>query len=474
MSIPENINVDSSRSPVERVLLLAWPVLLQQALILAAGLYDRWVAGNYLPSDENLHSSYQAALSTVQYLAWSISCFAVLVSVGSTALVARFIGAGEVEDANRVTNQSIILAIFFGILASLVGLWKLPDLIALLKLDPPSDRLAIEMLQPVILFLVFQMIELSGIACLTGAGDTKPGMLVLGGVAVFNIPMVYLFFHGFWILPAFGHQGITLGTAVSHSIGGLVVLTFLIKGRAGLSLQRRLFKPQIILIKRILRVSIPAAIDSLSVAACQLWFLSLVNVLGKEAATAHGNAIGWEGLGYLSGQAFATAAAALVGQNLGARNPNEAARCGWTAFAMGSICMAVMGLVFYLCAEPMLRLFNPYPHQQPVIDAGVPVLRLVAFAMPALAAIIIFTGALRGAGDTRMPMVATWIGFLLIRMPLAYLFTRSTIDLGSLGTIKGWNLGLIGAWWAMFIDLAIRGALFFWRFSSGRWKKVVV
>jgi MATE family, multidrug efflux pump len=102
------------------------------------------------------------------------------------------------------------------------------------------------------------------------------------------------------------------------------------------------------------------------------------------------------------------------------------------------------------------------------------VLRLVAFAMPPLSAIIVLTGALRGAGDTRFPILLTWIGFLVIRMPLAYLLTRSVVDLGSLGSVTGWNLGLMGAWIAMFVDLTIRGILFLWRFVSGRWMMIRV
>ncbi len=474
MNAAVNPNTDATRTAVSRVLRLAWPVLMQQALILAAQLYDFWIAGQNQPEDPNLHSAYQAAQTTVGYLNWCVSCFAVLVSVGSTALVARFIGGNRTEDADRVTNQSIILAFIAGPIITALGLWQSHNLVSILSLATPADQFTEEMLRPIFLLLTFQMVELAGIACLTGAGRTIPGMAVLGGVALLNIPMVNIFFHGWGRIPACGYAGITLGTAVSHSIGALVVLMILLRGRSGLKIQWKLLTPDLPLMKRILRISIPAAADSLSVGACQLWFLALVNQMGSEAAAAHGIALRWEGLGYLSGQAFSTAAAALVGQNLGARNHREAARCGWTAFSMGCACMTIMGIVFYTFATPMFRIFCPYEHQEPIVQAGVPVLRLVAFAMPPLSAIIIFTGALRGAGDTRMPMIATWIGFLLIRMPLAYFFTREVIDLGCLGTLHGWNLGLIGAWWAMFVDLVIRGILFILRFASGRWKKVIV
>src|SRR5262249_51983154 len=141
---------------------------------------------------------------------------------------------------------------------------------------------------------------------------------------------------------------------------------------------------------------------------------------------------------------------------------------------LGCGIMCTMGLVFYLLAPQMFFLFCPRPEQRPVIDAGVEVLRLVAFAMPALASCIVFTYALRGAGDTPVPVLFTWFGFLVVRIPLAYLLTRSAIDLGSLGTWPGWNLGLYGAWLAMFADLMVRGAFFFLRFAGGKWKAIKV
>jgi Na+-driven multidrug efflux pump len=257
-------------------------------------------------------------------------------------------------------------------------------------------------------------------------------------------------------------------------IGGTAVLILMARGRAGLKLRWLDLVPDPQLIRRLLRVSIPATIDTLSVCLCQLWFLRMVNELGTVAAAAHGIAIRWESLGYLSGYVFATAAAALVGQNLGAGRPHEAARSGWVAWGIGCGVMSFMGLIFYVMAPEMFELFCPKHEQRVIIQAGIPVLRLVAFAMPPLACIIVFTGALRGAGDTRLPMLVSWIGFLVIRIPLAYFLMYPSVELGPLGTIHGLEMGLYGAWLAMFADLLIRGGLFFIRFAGGRWQKVKV
>ena len=152
----------------------------------------------------------------------------------------------------------------------------------------------------------------------------------------------------------------------------------------------------------------------------------------------------------------------LVGQNLGARRPHEAERSGWRAFALGCGVMTAMAAIFFTFAPWLFAPFCP-PGQEVIIKTGVPVLRLVAFAMPALASTMIFTAALRGAGDTRVPVLFTWVGFLLVRIPLAYLLTSESI-----------GLGLRGAWWAMAADLFVRGAFFWWRFAGGRWKQAVV
>jgi MATE family, multidrug efflux pump len=498
------------------VLTLAWPVLIQQLLLLTVLLSDQFLAGRFvqIPPDEQAEAlryqvsalgqlggnglggvpgalgaaaplatahrivgrqvAYLSAQTTAIYITWIVGSYLVLVSVGGTALVSRCVGAGAWDEARYAANQSLVLAVGVGVVGTAVGLSILEAVIPRLGLHGPAARHAVEYLQPLFYLLVFQAVEQAGVACLVGAGDTRTGLWILGGVAIVNLPLAWFLLHGLGPLPALGFAGIAWGTAVSHLLGCLAVLITLAHGRAGLVLQADRLRPHFHWLRRLLRISLPAGIDSLSVAVGHLWFLSIVNELGDVASTAHGIALRWEGLGYLSGGAFGTAAATLVGQNLGARRPDQAAHSGWTAFALGCGVMCFMGVVFFALAPEMFALFCPRPEQRPVIEIGVPVLRLVAFAMPPLACCIVFTSALRGAGDTRVPMLFTWIGFLGVRIPLAYLLTRSELDLGSLGTYPGPDFGLLGAWLAMVADLVVRGAFFLYRFARGRWQLVRV
>jgi Na+-driven multidrug efflux pump len=227
-----------------------------------------------------------------------------------------------------------------------------------------------------------------------------------------------------------------------------------------------------------LRISIPAGFDSLSVVAGQFWFLSIVNEFGNVASSAHGIALVWEGLGYLSGAAFGTAAMTLVGQNLGAKRPEEASRAAWMACGLGCVVMSTMGAIFYIFAPEMFALFCPREDQTPIIEAGVPVLQLVAFAMPPLASTIIFTQSLRGAGDTRVPVIFTWIGFFVVRIPLAYYLSLNEFSLilpwhlfsWEWGPLTGLGMGLYGCWLAMVADILVRGIFFMVRFIQGGWK----
>lgn len=441
---------DPSPPPWREILALAWPVLCQQFLVFLVGASDRFLAGWFEPD-----VAYQAAQTTASYLGWVISSYTVFITAASAALVARLVGAGDPGAAVRATNQALLLAAGLGLAGTALGLAGADRFAVLLGLRGETAAYAAAYFRPLFLLLAFQMIEMAGIYCLVGAGDTRPGLYVLGGVAVINIPLGWLFFH------FLGFPGIALGTAVSHVIGCFVVLLMLARGRAGLWLRLGLLWPDGALLWRLLRVGVPAGVDSMSIAVSQLWFLSIVNGLGDAASGAHGIALGWESLAYLSGAAFGTAAMALVGQNLGAGRPDRAARSGWNAYGLGCAVMSGMGVLFVVLAPWMFRLYCPQPEKHEVIELGVPVLRLVAFAMPALASTQIFTAALRGAGDTRVPLLFTWTGFLLVRIPLAYLFTG-----------LGW--GLFGAWLAMFADLLVRGGFFLARFAGGRWQRVAV
>jgi putative MATE family efflux protein len=435
---------------------LAGPVLIEQALLYLVGLSDTVLTGRYLSAD------HLAAVTVASYLMWFLGSLLTVVSVGATALVARNIGAGRRAAARRVCRQAIAMALVVGVLAWLTGHAAAPWVVGALNLRGVAADSAVQFLRIVLAVTPLLACTTVGVACLRGAGDTRTGMWVMALVNAVNVGMSWSLVRGVGRVPALGFPGIALGTAVGEGLGGLVVLAVLSRGRAGLRVDWARLRPVWAEIGRILRVSVPAAGESLTNILCQLWFLALINRLGSVATAAHGVAIRCEAIAFLTVTAFAVAASTLTGQYLGAGRPDLAARSARAAWGLGAAVLAGLGVVLYTQAGPMFAAFLG-GRQGHVAAQGVPVLRVVAFALPALATINVLNGALRGAGDTRWPLLFVLLGYLAVRLPLTYALTAPASEGGF-----GW--GLYGAWVAMFADLHVRAALVAARFLHGGWR----
>ncbi len=384
---------------------LAIPAVGLQALVLLVNLTGRWLAGNATSATAADQLALQGAQTTCFYLSWMIASFGILASAGATALVSRLVGAGDWDAANRAMHQAILIVVGVGLAGWLLGACGIDTLLALLNLDGTAAVYARQFLQAMLLLLPFQLLATTLNASLAGAGDTRTPLKIGAFATAANLPLAWIAFRGVGDWPGLGLAGIAWGAGISQALGTGALVAMLARGRSGLRLQRSLLQPDRRLLGRLLHISLPAAAESLSMVAGQMVFLSVVNRLGDAARGAHGIALGWESMAEMFGMAFGIAAAVLVGQNLGAGRPAEARRSGLVAYACGSLLMVVGGGLFFSFATPLFQFYCPKPEQAPVIAAGVPVLRLVAFAMPALAACHVFSSALRGAGDTRYPLL---------------------------------------------------------------------
>jgi putative MATE family efflux protein len=437
------------------LLILAWPVLIEQLLTMLLGFSDTWLVGHYLDA------SHLAAMTSLNYLLWLLPNLFALVSIGATAMVARFVGAGDRANANRVMHQAFVVGAALAVVMTILGFALGDALLRSMQLRGGSVGHATRFLHFLLPVMPFMMLEVVGISCLRGAGDTVTGLITMILVNVVGISTSWLLMLGVGPLPELGWDGVAIGTACGHVVGGLVPLARLIVGRAGLRLRFRDLRFERKLTARLLHIGIPGGADILFIITGQLVFLSLVNRLGDAAAAAHGLAIRLESLGYLPGVAFQVAATTLCGQYLGMRDYRRATRTVLVACLAGGGLMSAAGLVMYTGAYPLVHLFLG-PHQTGVAELAAPCLRVVSTAMLPLAILMVLTGALRGAGDTRWPLVFSVVGFAGVRMPLAILLTQY------------WQWGVIGAWYAMAIDLTVRALLVIWRFLHGGWRRVQV
>lgn len=450
------------------MLRLAAPVLLEQILGMAVWFSDRLLTGHYLDTP------HLAAITLMAYVLWLVWGLFSVVAIGATAMVARFAGAGDWAAARQVAHQAFIVGALVALAVTLGGVAWSDRIAVALQLSGESAELATSYLRCVLPVLPLMMLQTVGIACLRGAGDMVSGLMIMTVVNLVNVAASWSLVLGLGPLPAMGWNGVALGTAAGFVVGGTLVTALLLRGRWGLKLQWRRFRPNRGLIRRLLRVGLPGGADMLSIIGCQLWFVALINRLGTLAVAAHGVALCVESLAFLPGSAFQMAATTMVGQTLGARDPHRASRSTLVALLCGGGLMILAGVAIFTRAEILAGLFVRSEHAH-VADLAVPLLQTVSLAIPALAVTMILSGSLRGAGDTRWPLAFSLMGLLGVRIPLAYWLAQDVVHLPLVDvTMAGWGLGVVGAWYAMAADLHVRALLVTIRFLEGGWKRIEV
>jgi putative MATE family efflux protein len=434
------------------VLRLALPAMGEQILSMTVGLVDTFLVGH-------LGAAPLAAVGLANQWVFAAVALFGAIATGSTALIARFTGGKDWQGANHVLVQSILLGAVIGLVATALGVGLAGPALKVLGAEPDVAGLGSNYLRIVSSIFFFSTLMFIGNACLRGAGDTRTPLYIMLVVNALNIVVSWTAINGPFGLPKLGVAGSALGAATGRLVGGVLVITILLRGRAGIQLRLRRARPEWTLIRRILHVGIPSGLEQMLFRSGHMVFARILAELGTVAYAANQVAINGWSLSFMPGFGFAIAATTLVGQGLGEKDPDMAERRGYTAYRMGATFMGAMGLIFVLFPSQIVGVFTNDPL---VIALGTMPLRMVGFIQPFLAAAMIFAGGLRGAGDTRFPMVVTGASIWLLRVPLSYAFAH----------VLGW--GLPGAWAAFALDLSVRGALSFLRFRAGRWKTIEV
>jgi putative MATE family efflux protein len=301
-------------------------------------------------------------------------------------------------------------------------------------------------------------------------------MLVVNGL---NALIAWLLVNGHLGLPRMGVAGSAVGAAVGRTVGGILAIALLVRGRKGLRLSLRRLRPDPALIRRIVRIALPSGAENLLFRTAQMVFFRVVAGLGTAVIAAQQIALNATSIAFLPGFGFAVAATTLVGQSLGAKDPRRAERSTYASYLWGGGVMVVLGLFLLFFPGSFMHFFTDSTE---VIELGIVPLRLIAVAQPFLAASMIFSGALRGAGDTRAPLWINASNLWLLRIPVATLLTQGlTVFFPTLATASlplwlrdGLGWGLPGAWMALVADLSLRGVRMLLRFRAGRWKETKV
>lgn len=448
------ISILANRKTTERVLNLAWPVVVEQMLGTAVGLLGTYLVGH-------LGGAALAAVGLSSQLVMLLTAVFSAVGVGSTALIARHVGAGEPQKAEEIAGQSLILALGMGVLVALpCFLWG-EGLLRALGGEPQVTAAGSSYLFAVGTTMPLLALLFVGNAVMRGAGDTRTPMAIMGAVNLVNAAVAWALIYGVGPLPALGVLGAGIGSAASSAVGGALALRALLSGenRGGLRVRLPSLRFHRTTVWRILRIGLPSGAEQGLLRLAQLVMAGVVTQLGTAAYAGHQLGIQLLSVAFTPGFAFSVAATTMVGQELGRQCPRRAREAvlasAWLALAV----MCTGGVLAYLFAEPLVRFFTSDPE---VIPQGVRAVWGCALIEPALAWYFVLSGGLRGAGDTGFVLLAQALPIWVIRLPLAQLF----------GVTLGW--GLLGVWAAMILDMSVRALMLGLRFRGGRWERIRV
>lgn len=434
------------------IFLLALPVLCEQLLTYCVDLTDLWLSGRF-------SKEATSAIVVAGYIGWLASLIFSLVGTGTTAMVSRAWGAEDFPLANRVMNRSLTLAACVGAFYCGLIFVLAPFVAQSLNLNEEAAAIAIHYVRVDGVGNIFTSISLVGAAALRGAGDMRSPMFVFGIVNLLNITVSLALTFGVGPIPAIGVRGIVYGTLVARCSGGVLMLLVLHRGLNGLRINLRQWRLRGQTVQRILRIGGPAAMEGLVTWGGHFLFLMIISNLaegerGEAIFAAHGIGVMVEAITYLPAVAWGLAAGTMVGQSLGAENRERALQAGNEATLQCGILGSVIALVFFFGAGGIYT----FMHEDLMVrEVGIPALRFLAFFEVPLVVSIVYVFALRGAGDTRYPLLFSILGVIFVRVPLAYYC----------GIVL--NGGLIGAWIGMCVDITLRATLVTVRYRRGRW-----
>jgi putative MATE family efflux protein len=447
----------SYKALARQLLWLAAPVLVEHVLHIVVGLTDTYMA-NHLRTDA---ADATAAVGTISYFLWFLALTVSAIGTGATALIARAKGAKHRSLANSVCGQSITCAIIFGILTAAVIYLTAPALVKITGLQGKAQYFALSYLRMLCLAIPFSALMFVSNSCLRGAGDTLTPALAMTTMDIINVFFTYGLTVGAWGLPELGFEGIAAGTVIAYICGGLLQLTGLLAGRGGIRLHVHRMRPHVHTLKRLFRIGLPSGVEGLLVWVAQFAVIMMINGMDatNRVPTAHNNAVRIESLGYMTGFAVATAAATMVGQNLGAKRPRRAIRAAYVCYAAGGGIMTLAGIIFILFGGYLARWMSPDPE---IARMTAQCLFITGFIQAGFAASIVFSGALRGAGDTMAVMMINLASTIFVRL------------LGVLVVAHVFHGTLAAIWVVLSLELLTRGVLIYWRFLHGGWRYIRV
>jgi putative MATE family efflux protein len=424
------------------ILHLAWPILLSQLLFIAPDLYDGVWLGR-------IGSGAQAAAGLASSTRFTMISVLMALSGGSGAVVARYVGAKDQENANLAVLQGVILMIVSSGTLGLIGVLFTEPLMRLAGADAEVLPLAVRYGRILFAGLIAMEMVPSVSGMLNAAG--APGV----GLAMRTWVMVAMLVSEPLLVKWLGLEGAVLALVGSNAVGMFWGLGVLLSGRAPVRIDVRNLRLDLAMMKRILRIALPGILQRGTPNLANSMLTRLISSYGATTLAAWSVVQRIARFAQTPSMGLSSVVPAMVGQNLGADKPERAER------AVSLIARIVTGItVVVLCGVAIWtpQAMSVFSDDAETISAGVRILRILILGYLAFAFNGVFDAAQAGAGDTASPMVINMIALWLVQIPLALLAARVL------------GLGSDGIWVAMALGWFVQAAMMVVRYRQGRWK----
>ncbi len=451
-AVTGDINDFTTGSINRAIFLLAIPMILEMMLEALFAVVDIYFVNKVGVEASSTVVLTEASLTILYSVAWGLS-------IGITALVARRVGEKHFKEASDIAAQAILLGLFLSLIISVIGFIFPREILSMMGASAKVAQENYLFTQIMLTGNIVIMLLFINNAIFRGAGNASIAMRVLLLANVINIVLDPLLILGIGPFSKMGVIGAAVATTTGRSIAVLLQFYYLFNGKSLIKLAANQFVVKIKLMRSILKTSAGGMFQFI-IGSCSWIFLArIIAESGTAAVSGYGTAIRICIFTILPAWGLANAAATLVGQNLGANQPDRAEKSVWRTAFIAFCFFAIVAVVFFVFGANLMRFFT---QDKEAVLAGTECLHILAIGYVFFAYGMIISQAFNGAGDTRTPTYINLFIFWLLQIPLAWLLAKF-LRMGPTGVYIA--IGVAESALA-FVSIII--------FRKGRWKLVKV
>ncbi len=430
---------------------LTLPIFIEMLLVTLMGATDTFMLSQY--ADEAVAAVGVAnQLITFAFLVFQI------INLGTTVLCSQYLGAGNRQKMEQVTAMALLLNIVSGALISVILSAGAPLLLGWMGLKEDLMQYGLPYMQIAGAFAFFQALHLTVSASLRADHKAIYPMLVVMLVNVVNIIGNYGLIFGHFGLPALGVEGAAIATNISRGVAAFTLFGILFSRHIPVHRLWEAFKAPVRELRHetynLLRIGLPSAGENMSYNAQQVVITYFINQLGNEALTTRMYVVNAVMFAYIFCICIAQGAGIVIGHLVGDHRYRACYKLGWYALKLAVGITVTLSIIFACLGEQIFSLITDNPE---IVALGSTILFIDIVVEIGKATNIYYTNVLRSVGDVNFPFYVGITVMWIVGVFFGWLF----------GLALGW--GLVGMWWALFLDEGIRGSIFVWRWHSKRW-----